>query len=120
MIIRNPPKLPSSKGIDKYVQIDLYAWLTNAIASINGNLDFDNNFNSFIVRDLEIAAGATALIDNQLRVVPTERYIVRQLGDGVITDGEWDLNTLRLLNNGAVDVIISVRFFHFFEPSTNR
>jgi hypothetical protein len=120
MIIRNPPKLPSSSGIDKYVQIDLYAWLISAIASINGNLDFDNNFNSFIVRDLEIAAGDTALIDNQLRLVPTERYIVRQIGDGVITDGDWDLNTLRLVNNGAVAVTISVRFFYFFEPGLNR
>lgn len=120
MIVQNPPKLPSSKGIDKYVQVDLYTWLRSGVSALNGNLDFDNNFNSFLVKDLEIAAGATAQIDNLLRIVPTERYIVRQTGNGVITDGSWDERTLRLVNNGAVTVTISVRFFHFFDAISVR
>lgn len=115
MIINNPPRLPSQKGIGKYVQSDLFAWLKNFIAGINGRLSFDDNFPSFLARDVEIAAGATALIPNQLSVIPNERIIVRQTGNGVITDGVFDIDTLRLVNNGAVTVTISVRFFHIYQ-----
>lgn len=114
MIIQNPPRLPSPSGLGKYVQSDLYSWLKNFVSGINGRLSFDDNFSSFLAKDVVIAAGAEATIPNELAVVPNERYIVRQTGNGVITDGEWDLNTLRLVNNGSVSVTISVRFFHVY------
>lgn len=117
MIANNPPRLPSREGIGKYVQSDLFAWLRNFTSGFNGRLSFDDNFPSFIAQDIEIEAGETAEIPNQLSVTPNERYIVRQIGDGVITDGTWDINTLRLVNNGAVTVTISVRFFHMFQPT---
>lgn len=118
MIINNPPRLPSRQGVDKYVQSDLFGWLQNFISGINGRLSFDDNFPSFLVQDVVIAAGATAFIPNQLTVIPNERYIVRQTGNGVITDGTWDIGTLRLVNNGAVEVTISVRFFHIYQSTT--
>lgn len=118
MIINNPPKLPSRQGIEKYVQSDLFSWLRNFVAGFNGRISFDDNFSSFLAQDVEIAAGATALIPNALSVIPNERYIVRQTGDGVITDGTWDIKTLRLVNNGSVTVTISVRFFHVFRAIT--
>lgn len=116
MIVNNPPRLPSTQGIAKYVQADLFAWLKNFISGINGRLSFNDNFPSFIAQDVTIASGATALIPNQLSVIPNERMIVRQIGSGVITDGTWDIDTLRLVNSGAVSVTISVRFFHVFQP----
>lgn len=114
MIIQNPPRLPSQKGLGKYVQSDLYSWIKNFVSGVNGRLNFDDNFSSFIAKDITIAAGAETLIPNQLKVVPNERYIVRQIGDGVITDGEWDQQTVRLVNNGSVSVTVSVRFFHVY------
>jgi len=120
MIVANPPRLPSIQGIGKYVQSDLFAWLKNIVSGLNGRLSFNDNFNSFIVNNLEIAAGATVNIDNQLSVIPNERYIARQTGNGVITDGIWDITTLRLKNNGAVDVVVSVRFFHVLQPTIER
>jgi hypothetical protein len=114
MIIKNPPRLPASSGLAKYVQSDLYSWIKNFVSGVNGRLSFDDNFASFISKDIVIAAGAEVLIPNQLQVVPNERYIARQIGNGVITDGVWDQKTLRLVNNGAVSVTVSVRFFHVY------
>ena len=114
MIVKNPPRLPSVSGIAKYVQSDLFNWMLDVKAGINGKLNFNENFNSFLVENVTIQAGATAEIPNGLSVVPNERYIVRQTGNGVITDGTWDINTIRLFNNGTESVTISVRFFHVF------
>lgn len=114
MIAKNPPRLPSVSGIAKYVQSDLFDWMLDLKSGINGKLNFDENFQSFLAENVVIGAGATALISNALNVVPNERYIVRQTGNGVITDGVWDINTLRLVNNGAVSVTISVRFFNVY------
>jgi len=120
MIVENPPKLPSKEGIGKYVQSDLFSWFKNLVTGLNGRLSFDENFNSFVVNDIAIAAGATAVIDNQLGVIPNERYIVRQTGNGVITDGNWTIEALELVNNGAVAVVISVRFFYVNQFTTGR
>ena len=117
MIINNPPRLPSQQGIGKYVQSDLFGWLRNLISGINGRLSFDDNFQSFLAKDIDIAAAATAAIPNQLRTIPNERIIVRQVGDGVITDGVWDADTLRLVNNGAGTVTVSVRFFDIYQST---
>lgn len=114
MIVRNPPKLPSSKGVGRYLQIDFFTWLKNLTVGINGLLDFDSNFNSFVAEDVSIAAGATTIITNELSVIPTERMIVRQTGNGVITDGDWTIDSLELTNEGAETVVISVRFFANF------
>lgn len=54
-------------------------------------------------------------IDNQLGIIPNERYIVRQTGNGVITDGDWTVETLELVNQGAETVVIDVRFFSVYE-----
>lgn len=116
MIVNNPPRLASHKGINKYVQSDLYSWLKNLVSGMNGRLSFQDNFPSFVVNDLTIPAGSSVDIDNLLvNIIPNERIIVRQTGNGVVTDGVWDLKTLRLFNNGAVDVVVSVRFFYVFE-----
>jgi len=120
MIVENPPKLPSKEGIGKYVQSDLFSWFKNLVTGLNGRLSFDENFNSFVVNDIAIAAGATAVIDNQLGVIPNERYIVRQTGNGVITDGNWTIEALELVNNGSVAVVISVRFFYVNQFTTGR
>ncbi len=61
--------------------------------------------------NLLIPAGQTVLITNALPVLPSSRLIVRQTGNGLVTDGVWDIKFLRLINNGAVDVTISVIFY---------
>lgn len=115
MIFKNVPRLGSISGLYKYVQSDLFVWFKNLSTGLNGRLNFDENFNSFLAENIEITAGSTVIIPNELDVIPTERYIVKQVGNGVITDGLWDLNSISLLNNGSVTVTISVRFFFIFD-----
>lgn len=118
MIVKPPPRMTGYKMITQYLQQYLFSWLKEVTNSLNGLLTFNDNFRSFLVKDVTIAAGATAEIPNRFsdtRRIPTERYIVRQTGNGVITDGEWTVDTLELVNQGASSVTISVRFFHFFE-----
>ena len=117
MIFKNPPRLASKEGINKYIQTDIYSWLSNVSSGLNGRLNFDENFQSFVVDDVSIPAGTTVSIPNELSVVPNERYIVRQSGNGLVTDGNWDENSLELTNNGAVTVVISVRFFVNYRKS---
>lgn len=110
MIFNNPPRLPSATGVSKYLQVDLYSWMKSLFAGLL-KLNFKDNFDSFTVENLTIPAGETVNITNGLGFIPFGRLIVRQTGNGVVTDGTWDLETLRLFNNGAVDVVITVIFF---------
>jgi len=110
MIFNNPPRLPSNTGVNKYLQIDLFSWMKSLFAGLL-KLSFKDNFQSFTVEELTIPAGTEVNITNQLGTIPTARLIVRQTGDGLVTDGVWDLQTVRLFNNGAVDVTITVIFF---------
>jgi hypothetical protein len=110
MIFNTPPRLPFAESVGKYVQTELYSWFRNLSAGLL-KLNLVENFESFRVDDVVIAAGATKEITNDLRVVPTSKLIVRQTGNGLVTDGTWDLNFLRLINNGATTVTISVIFF---------
>lgn len=110
MIFKNPPRLPSSTGVAKFLQVDLYSWMSSLFSGLL-KLNFKDNFESFTEFNLTIPAASEAVITNQLGFIPTGRLIARQTGNGVITDGVWDLQSVRLFNNGAVDVTITVIFF---------
>ena len=109
-IIPNPPRLAASGSAAKYVQTELFSWFKNVTSALL-RLTFTDNFSSFLVTDLTIPAGGTATITNQLRSIPSYRLIARQIGNGLVTDGDWTINTVQLINNGAVPVTISVIFF---------
>lgn len=110
MIFPNPPKLATASNVGKYVQAELFSWF-RAVTSGLLRLDFVDNFSAFRVDDLVIPAGETAKITNALPATPTSRIIVRQTGNGLVTDGDWNTKTLSLVNNGAVSVTISIIFF---------
>ena len=109
MIINNPPKLPSSSGVARYLQNELFGWLKNLTTGLL-RLNLLENFEAFQV-DITIPAGETGIITNALPIVPSYRLIVRQVGNGLITDGAWDINVLRLINNGSDAVTASVIFY---------
>lgn len=84
--------------------------LVDAFVFQSGAISIDSNFNGFIARDVVIAAGATLKIQHFLGVIPKWRIILRQTGNGVISDvpSEWDNRTISLKNNGIESVTISV------------
>lgn len=116
MLFNNPPKCASSKQVDQYVQNELFSWCQN-IASGLYKLDFIHNFENFFVTGLEIAAGETAQIPNGFKgkrnvsAIPRGRVIVYQVGNGLVTDGEWTADFVELINNGPDPVTLSVIFF---------
>ena len=110
MIFNNPPKLAAASAVARYVQTDLYGWFRNLAAGLS-RLSLVDNFEAFEVTGLTILAGETAVITNALPGVPSKRLIVRQVGNGVVSDGVWDSNILRLINNGSDTVTVSVIFY---------
>src|SRR5271168_4791993 len=117
MIIRTPPKLTNRSAVVKYIEIDLWSWLRNLSTGLL-QIDFRQNFQSFIVQDLLIPAGEEVAINNQFKtaypgIIPSGRIIIRQIGNANIIDGDtvWTEDLVYLKNPSADDATISVLFF---------
>lgn len=75
-------------------------------------LSFIDNFRSFQTT-VTIPATSEIEIKNLISPsIPSQRIILRQTGNGVITDGpsRWDEENVYLYNNGAVPVTATVIF----------
>jgi hypothetical protein len=82
----------------------------------SGAISIESNFNGFVAENITFPAvtDPTTLgvvkIQHFLGVMPKWRIILRQTGNGVITDitGEWNNKTISLKNNGTEQVIASI------------
>lgn len=117
MIIRTPPKLTNRNSVIKYVEIDLWSWLKDLSSGLL-KINFQQNFQSFTVENIEIPAGIEVSIPNAFRTaypgtIPSGRIIIRQLGDANILDGNtsWTDSHVYLRNPSANDAVVSVIFF---------
>lgn len=117
MLVRPPPRLTNENGILKYIQVDLWTWLKEfSVAFLK--INFQDNFQSFQVDNLQILAGQEVSITNQFKnrypgLIPQGRLIIRQKGNATIVDGDkpWTPDLVFLKNASTNDVIISVIFF---------
>lgn len=77
---------------------------------MNKSLSIQSNFDGFIAEDVKIPATSSLKIQHFLGVKPKWRIILRQVGNGVITDipSDWSDKVISLKNNGAEAVTISV------------
>jgi hypothetical protein len=84
--------------------------LIDAFVFQSAAISIDSNFNGYIAKDVTIEAGTTLRIQHFLGVIPKWRIILRQTGNGVVSDipQDWNDKTISLRNNGAERVIISV------------
>lgn len=117
MIVRPPPKLTNRNSLVKYVDIDLWGWLKDLSLGLF-SINFQQNFQSFMVKNLSIPAGTEVSIYNQFKTsypgnIPSGRIITRQQGDATIIDGNtvWNESHVYLRNPSANDAVISVLFF---------
>lgn len=78
---------------------------------ITKNLSLSKNFTSYIV-DLTFSAGEEKTISHLLGVRPKYRIILRQEGNGVLSDipSGWNDKVAVIKNNGAVAVTATVMF----------
>jgi hypothetical protein len=117
MIIRPPPKLTNRSSFLEYLEVGLWSWLKELSAGLL-KINFQENFQSFIVTNITIPAGQSATITNQFAksypgIIPSGRIIIRQMGDANIIDGpnQWTTEHLYLQNPSANNATISVLFF---------
>ena len=76
-------------------------------------LSFDDNFESFEVKDVSIKSGDVASITNSLTVIPSKYIITAQEGGSIVAKtntNRWNTDTVYLKNYGTDDVTISVIF----------
>ena len=76
---------------------------------LNTKFSIKNNTDSQLLK-ITFAAGERKKIAHSLGVVPLYRIILRQEGNGVISDipSGWTKNTIELINNGAVSVTVII------------
>lgn len=114
MILRTPPRLTNRALVNKYLEADLWTWLRD-VTTLSSRINFIDNFQAFIVKDVSIPAGQEVRVSNQFQngEIPTGRIITRQTGNAVIVDGStpWSFNALYLSNPSANDAVVSVLFF---------
>ena len=72
-------------------------------------LSFQSNFNGYIA-SVKIPATSSIKIQHFLGVIPKYRIILRQEGNGVISDipSGWNTEFITLQNNGSVEVSLTV------------
>lgn len=82
----------------------------NFLSFFNKSLSIQSNFNGYISENVVVPAASEVSIQHFLGVVPKWRIILRQTGNGVITDvnSKWSNKIIALYNNGAEDVTISI------------
>lgn len=89
-------------------------YYNNGIDDLNTmlrGLSLVDNFNSQYLKDIEIATSSSLKIDHKLGIVPSHRLVVKQVGGGLITDGEYTKNYIELTNTGGSATTISVIIF---------
>lgn len=84
--------------------------LVDAVVFQTGGAAVESTFGGYLAKDVVIGTGGTLAIQHFLGVIPKWRIILRQTGNGVITDvsSDWNTRSISLKNNGTEDVIISV------------
>lgn len=91
--------------------IDKYNSLIEHLDFLSKTLSLESNFDGYIT-EVKIPASSTLRVQHFLGVIPKYRIILRQTGNGVITDvadsASWNTEFITLQNNGAVEVTATV------------
>ena len=99
-------KMPS---FSKEFSEDQYSLLTTALNDFFQNVGLDN-FGGQTISNISIPQGQRLRISHSLKVVPQYRIILRQTGNGVISDGDWNSNFIELINNSSDETVILTVF----------
>ncbi len=100
------------KGSDIATVIMYYNELRQVLNFFTKNLSLQSNFNCQVL-SVTVAASATQRVYHRLQFVPRYRIILRQDGNGLITDvsSAWNENYVTFQNNGTDPVTMTVGLF---------
>lgn len=78
--------------------------------NFNKGLSIQSSFDGFIAENVVIPSLTKIKIQHFLGIRPKWRIILRQVGNGVLTDvtSDWDNKVIALYNNGAVEVTATI------------
>lgn len=82
----------------------------NVYNSKTNKISISSGFNGYIAENVVVPASNTLQIEHFLGVKPKWRIILRQEGNGLITDvfEDWTTTYITLKNNGIEDVTLSL------------
>jgi hypothetical protein len=100
-------QLEPEDGLDKVIKN--YNSLAKGVNFLNKFLSFQSNFGGYIA-EVTIPAGREISIQHFLGLTPKWRVILRQEGNGVISDipSGWNDKFITLRNNGTEEVKASI------------
>lgn len=100
------PYLPDDGAEDWVKTVNL---LIDEFNFLSKSLSLQSNFDGDIVT-VTFTAGETKIIPHSLGVIPKYRIILRQEGNGVLSDipSGWTTSSVKLINNGAVSVTATI------------
>lgn len=110
----------NSKSSRNIYEIEENAPIEDVISGVNTliteyntftkSISIQSNFDGYIAEDVTIPATDSLKIQHFLGVKPKWRIILRQTGNGVITDipSEWTDKVISLYNNGVVEVTLTI------------
>lgn len=107
----------SAKDIQEILAADSEATKTRILNELISGFNFlqkkvslTSNFDGQIIDGIEFAIGEEKVITHKLGVIPKFRIILRQEGNGVISDipSGWNNFSIKLKNNGAVAVTATI------------
>lgn len=89
---------------------DAFNKLVDVYNSRVNKTPISSGFNGYIAENVVIAASSTLQIEHFLGVKPKWRIILRQVGNGLITDvsEDWTTKYITLKNNGSEEVTLSL------------
>lgn len=105
--VKDVPYIDKETPKDEVVK--RYNELVDEFNFLSKNMSLSSNFNGQIL-ETTISAGDTKTLSHNLGIVPLYRIILRQVGNGVITDvpSDWKANSIKLKNNGSEQVTLTI------------
>lgn len=84
--------------------------MIDTINFLSKNLSLKSNFDCQVFENITFTSGETKTLPHLLGVIPRYRIILRQQGNGVISDipSGWTDKAIQLLNNGSVEVTVTI------------
>lgn len=102
------PKINESATLKEVIA--QYNEMTDKMNKLISNMSLKENFDGQIIENLVFAAGETKVIPHKLGIPPKYRIILRQEGNGVLSDtpSSWNQYQIKMINNGAVQVTATI------------
>jgi hypothetical protein len=94
---------------DEVEKVDTLNELIDAFNFLNSKISLKQNFDGEII-SVTFKASETKTIPHKLGKVPGGRIIIKQEGNGVLSDipSKWTEKSIQMINNGAVTVTATI------------